>query len=439
MFDDEHTHFEDKSYYEEESHYSEIAYNDNRQTTYSPLEQTTIMFKGKQQTNSNIFKYAIAACSMVALCLIGVVAWQVVAYNQKTAETFAPFTEQKYIYVSPKQHHENYVISLEQIAFEDIDANMRTLTRDFGNRGFENRGNLLTAEYLINSLEQFGYTGEQLVVQEYYYDYSPPEGLPEGLNENIGTFPAPGTRTPIYQENIVAIVEGKSENSPIITVCGHYDSHNEGQGAIDNASGVSTLLAMAKKFKKLNIKPNCEIRFLFLSTEEFGYHGAANYFKQLSNEEFKRHVAAINIDMSGHDKNRPDSVLAFSSMGTVENGKTRVASKQQELPNIVSTTLNEMYVKHSDGFAKEIFPEALLFKDDARIFFNRGINVSTVSWREIDIEKSFNRHGLVAPAIIHTTEDVYENIDINSIVKTSNLVFKATLMLDFTIDEMIQV
>ena len=104
--------------------------------------------------------------------------------------------------------------------------------------------------------------------------------------------------------NILAVIPGKKKETIVISA--HYDHlgiRNETifNGADDNASGVSALLAMAQYFKKN--KPEHRLIFAFFDAEEMGLRGAAHFVKAVDLQK-EQIVLNINLDMiSRGDKN----------------------------------------------------------------------------------------------------------------------------------------
>ncbi len=84
-------------------------------------------------------------------------------------------------------------------------------------------------------------------------------------------------------------------NAPIVAVTAHYDSVVGSPGANDNASGVATVLELARVFKSYNT--DMEIRFIAFGAEEVGLVGSNRYVQRLTAEERARFVGVFNADM----------------------------------------------------------------------------------------------------------------------------------------------
>lgn len=95
--------------------------------------------------------------------------------------------------------------------------------------------------------------------------------------------------------NVVA--ELKGETDEVIAFTAHYDSTFLSQGAYDNMSGSIGILAVLEYFVK---NPHrYTLRFIWCGSEERGLLGSKAYTASLSDEELKKIVLNINLDMIG--------------------------------------------------------------------------------------------------------------------------------------------
>ncbi|MDN3672573.1 M20/M25/M40 family metallo-hydrolase [Flavobacterium branchiarum] len=100
--------------------------------------------------------------------------------------------------------------------------------------------------------------------------------------------------------NVLGMIRGKDSTKTII-VGAHYDhlgikNDTIYNGADDNASGVSGMLALAKNWSESKIKPPCNILFASWTAEEMGLLGS-QYF--IDNFDLKKQkiLLAVNMDM----------------------------------------------------------------------------------------------------------------------------------------------
>lgn len=94
------------------------------------------------------------------------------------------------------------------------------------------------------------------------------------------------------------IIANKSVKKPTgkIVICGHMDSKNHTQGALDNATGVVALLKTAERLKLKNY----DVDIVPFNTEEYyGANGELIYLEEVKNENEKIDLL-INIDSVGH-------------------------------------------------------------------------------------------------------------------------------------------
>ena len=106
--------------------------------------------------------------------------------------------------------------------------------------------------------------------------------------------------------NIIGCIKGEEKKDEFVIISAHYDhlgskDNLEGDkifnGANDNASGVTAVLALAEFFSKNKIN-NRTILFVAFTAEEMGLLGSRYFGKQVSPEEI---IAGINIEMIGKE------------------------------------------------------------------------------------------------------------------------------------------
>jgi len=98
--------------------------------------------------------------------------------------------------------------------------------------------------------------------------------------------------------NVLGFIPGKDSTKTII-VGAHYDHlgiKNDSiyNGADDNASGTSGMLALAKKWSESNLKPEYNILFAAWTAEEMGLLGSEYFVQNLKNQKI---LLCINMDM----------------------------------------------------------------------------------------------------------------------------------------------
>ncbi len=126
------------------------------------------------------------------------------------------------------------------------------------------------------------------------------------------------TNKPLGSRNVVAYIEGSDTllKEEAIVIGGHYDhigyrkdawpgSDSIFNGADDNASGSTGVLAVARAFASMPHRPKRSVIFLAFAGEERGLLGSETWVRQ-PRWPLKKTVAMLNLDMIS--RNHPDSL-----------------------------------------------------------------------------------------------------------------------------------
>jgi carboxypeptidase Q len=105
-----------------------------------------------------------------------------------------------------------------------------------------------------------------------------------------------GLRT--VQYNVIGEIRGSQHPEEIITVGGHLDSWDIGEGAHDDGAGCVQSMEVLRSLKSISYKPNRTIRVVLFINEEFGNDGGITYAK-ITHEQKDKHLAAIESDGGG--------------------------------------------------------------------------------------------------------------------------------------------
>ena len=127
--------------------------------------------------------------------------------------------------------------------------------------------------------------------------------VPLGLTASLGIRNAMRT---VESRNVLAKLEGGDPQlkDEYVVYSSHWDHLGVGEavdgdkiynGALDNASGVATLLEMARAFTQLQEKPKRSILFLMVTAEEQGLLGS-QYYSSTPVYPLEKTLANINID-----------------------------------------------------------------------------------------------------------------------------------------------
>lgn len=175
--------------------------------------------------------------------------------------------------------------------------------------------------------------------------------------------------------NIVGLLPGKSKPHEIILFCAHYD--HEGvyktkrkdsimNGANDNASGVTALLALANYFSQRNDNERT-LLFCAFAGEELGLLGSKEFVDYIIPESI---IAGINIEM----------------IGIPQYGKNNVfitGYDRSTLPVILKKQLSATPVKVKAGPSEE---KELFKRSDNFSFIKKGVPAHTIMSSDDDDE-----------------------------------------------------
>lgn len=186
------------------------------------------------------------------------------------------------------------------------------------------------------------------------------------------------------EENALANVAGKitgNRANEIVVFSGHYDHlgirGDEGDtiynGANDDASGTSAVMALAKYFKEKGTKPERTILFVAFTAEEVGGFGSQYFSKQLNPDHI---VAMFNIEMIGKPAvSGPNTawITGFdkSNFGTL-------------LQKAVEGTEYEFY---ADPYPKQ----NLFYRSDNATLARLGVPAHTISTTPIDVDPDYHQ------------------------------------------------
>src|ERR671927_267439 len=163
------------------------------------------------------------------------------------------------------------------------------------------------------------------------------EFKPVALNAKA-TFHVKNTLRTIDSQNVVAKLEGSDPalKNEYVVYSAHWDhlgkddkAQGDGiyNGAIDNASGVATVLEIAEGFTKLATPPKRSILFLMVTGEEKGLLGA-KYYAEHPLYPLNKTLADINIDGVNQWGRTSDITLIGLGNSTLDDLATEAARAQ---------------------------------------------------------------------------------------------------------------
>lgn len=103
-----------------------------------------------------------------------------------------------------------------------------------------------------------------------------------------------------YEEDVVAYnvigeLKGTEFPNEYITIGGHLDSWDVGEGAHDDGAGCVQTMELLRVFKAMNYIPKHTIRFVLFANEENGLRGGNTYANEAVTKK-EQHLFALETD-----------------------------------------------------------------------------------------------------------------------------------------------
>ena len=208
------------------------------------------------------------------------------------------------------------------------------------------------------------------------------------LNNKIETLPL---------FNVAGMIPGKSKEREIVLFSAHYDhlgiiNSVEGDsianGADDDASGTTAVIALANYYKKLNSNERTLV-FVAFTAEEVGGFGARYFSSKLNPDNV---VAMFNIEMIGKESK-------FGKNAAFITGYERSDFGEILQKNLLGTDFK---------FHPDPYPDQdLFYRSDNATLAALGVPAHTISTDQIDSDKFY-----------HTVNDEFETLDSSNIWAT---------------------
>lgn len=264
------------------------------------------------------------------------------------------------------------------IKLPTIEETVNKLCSDeFSGRLVGTKGNELAAEYIKDYFKKIKL--DTFSDNDYCHKYSQQVFSSYGKSN--------GQSTNMTVDNLVGVIKGKNSNKAVI-ISAHYDhiGYQDGKlvkGALDNASGVSALLDIAKKLKEKSLEKPFDMDILICSfnAEEFGLKGSKAFVKDIKS----KYTNLYNINMD--------------CIGAKEGGKLALKNKSKvsnKLYDSMKTTLKKNNIQFSDVAVKGT-SDHMSFENDniPNIFFvqenvNKLVHIPTdipeiLNFKEIEV------------------------------------------------------
>lgn len=98
--------------------------------------------------------------------------------------------------------------------------------------------------------------------------------------------------------NVIAELTGSEFPNEYITIGGHLDSWDPGEGAHDDGTGIVQTIEVLRVLKTLGYKPKHSIRFVLFANEENGSKGGQKYAQEAT-AKGEKHIFALETDAGG--------------------------------------------------------------------------------------------------------------------------------------------
>lgn len=180
--------------------------------------------------------------------------------------------------------------------------------------------------------------------------------------------------------NVIGILKGKSKPDEFVIFSAHFDHlglKKSGKdkvynGANDDASGVTAVIALAKHYKEMNINERTLI-FVAFTGEETGGFGAKHFSQNISADNV---VAMFNIEMIGTE----------SKWG--KNSAYITGYEKSDFGEILQKNLKDSEFK----FYPDPYPsEQLFYRSDNATLAYLGVPAHTISTSKMDVEPNYHQ------------------------------------------------
>jgi Zn-dependent M28 family amino/carboxypeptidase len=180
--------------------------------------------------------------------------------------------------------------------------------------------------------------------------------------------------------NVIGILKGKTKPDEFVIFSAHYDHlglKKSGidkiyNGANDDASGVTAVIALAKHYKDMNINERTLI-FVAFTGEETGGFGAKHFSQNINADKV---VAMFNIEMIGTE----------SKWG--KNSAYITGYEKSDFGEILQKNLKGSEFK----FYPDPYPrENLFYRSDNATLAYLGVPAHTISTSKMDIEPNYHQ------------------------------------------------
>ena len=156
--------------------------------------------------------------------------------------------------------------------------------------------------------------------------------------------------------NIIAEMPASTATGKTVVIGAHYDTVPDSPGANDNASGIATVMTIARQIAG-NSYP-FSVRFALFGSEEVGLFGSRHYVDALGPEDVESTIAMLNFDSVG-------SGSRFGVLGSARLTREALRLGKRFGPNLIRpTTLPPNVSSDHAPFQDAGIPAMFLMSDD---------------------------------------------------------------------------
>lgn len=215
-------------------------------------------------------------------------------------------------------------------------------------------------------------------------------------------------------ENAIAICNSGFDG-PLFSIVAHYDSVETSPGARDNAASVAALLEIARYLGPDHAAFPCEIRMVFLGSEENGYHGSAAYVSSLSEPEKERHLGAFNMDISAASP-EDEAVPVLCTLGGRKDGSYQEGDFLEPAENAVSRSVREAFQTLYGTDTGGTFHQG---ESDHVSFHQAELDSANICWRRL-------KNGEIQlPESYHKESDTPDGLDYETVRASARCILEA--------------
>jgi Zn-dependent M28 family amino/carboxypeptidase len=280
------------------------------------------------------------------------------------------------------------------------------------------QGHVRNIEGLRHGWENYDSLEEKAAIIEQFFS---------SLNLNVESQDVPfhGRR----YRNIVATMDGKSQDMDWLLVGAHYDAASGSPGADDNASGVAVLLETARILSTQRLQRTVQfVAFTLEEPQPFTLHFliGSDHFARKARKKRMKYKAVLILESVGYTDMKEGSQIiplfirkpvpkTGNFLGVIANNKS--LSLMNEFNSIASGLVPELHtVTYKVPFSGRIVPETR-FSDHAS-FWNQGYHAIMLT----DTAMFRNPH-------YHTPHDSFNTLDFSFITHVTKAVMSVIMKL----------